>query len=197
MWSEGEQRSFLFYSHLRCPHRGWIIFHPIIIPFGEIWRLFFRQNWTKVILAKSAYTYDIEGFLVFKSIFNHAVQRLFPKSLREFLLILSHYLRLAGHPVGRNMYNTIRRSLYWLHMDNDFYDTFSRWEPCLNHTVHSKHKLYLPIFQPKSPLSCIKMYNLAQIPKTKLFSQFIFSVNYRYSKLKRAILTSLITAPVF
>lgn len=94
------------------------------------------------------------------------------------------------------MYDKMRRSLYFLHMENDVYDTIYRCESFRKHRGHPKHQLHLQLFQPQVPLECIAIEILGLLPKTKRGSQFIFVITDRYRILTRAITRSNITAPV-
>ena len=50
-----------------------------------------------------------------------SVQVVIPQSLKERVLGLSHYAKLAGHPGGRKLYKTLRRHFYWPSMALDCY----------------------------------------------------------------------------
>ena len=49
------------------------------------------------------------------------VQVVIPQSLRDRFLGLSHYDKLAGHPRGRKLYETLGICLYWPAMALDCY----------------------------------------------------------------------------
>lgn len=72
-------------------------------------------------------SYDEEGFVVCKSIVDCTVHQVVSQSLRELLLNLVHCPRFTGHPGGRNMYDRIRKYLYWSQISNNVDDTFCGW----------------------------------------------------------------------
>lgn len=53
-----------------------------------------------------------------------------PYSLRERILLINHYSKLEGHPVGRKIFHRIRRELYWPPLAVDFSATLRRCPHC-------------------------------------------------------------------
>ena len=67
------------------------------------------------------YFEDERGLVVRVSPLDGAKQIVAPESLRQKILYMSHFPRLAGHPGGTRMFNTIRRTFYWPAMGADVY----------------------------------------------------------------------------
>ena len=62
---------------------------------------------------------DTRGYLSRISAQDRISQIILPEALRERALLLAHYPRLAGHPGGSRMYQTLRRTFYWPAMGLD------------------------------------------------------------------------------
>jgi len=62
----------------------------------------------------SAFFEDEDGLLRRKATLDNAIQMVVPKSLRPRLLAMSHQSVIAGHPGQNKMYETMRRTYYWL-----------------------------------------------------------------------------------
>ena len=50
-------------------------------------------------------------------------QIVIPQALKERVLHIHHYSRLAGHPGGRKLYQSIRKDMYWPALAVDCYTT--------------------------------------------------------------------------
>ena len=59
----------------------------------------------------SAFDLDDNGIIVRTS--DKGNQIVAPQSLKELILHIHHYPKLAGHPGGRKMYYKIRKDFYW------------------------------------------------------------------------------------
>ena len=62
---------------------------------------------------KCQYFEDHHGLICRRAKKDNAVQIILPKTLRRQALPLAHYPRLAGHPGGSRMYQTLRWTFYW------------------------------------------------------------------------------------
>lgn len=83
-----------------------------------------------------AFSYDKDGFRVRSSLKDEEIQIIVPVKLRELMLRLSHYAKLAGHPGSRKFYDIMRRSFYCPHMSNDVYSSVNSFPSCLEHCGH-------------------------------------------------------------
>ena len=63
------------------------------------------------------------------------VQVVIPQSLRDRVLGLSHYAKLAGHPGGRKLYRTLRRHFYWPKTALDCYAVAKNCAACARERV--------------------------------------------------------------
>ena len=64
---------------------------------------------------------DQFGILCRSAKLDGAMQKVVPKTLRDRLLYLSHFPRLAGHPGQSTMYKSLRRQIFWPLMASDVY----------------------------------------------------------------------------
>ena len=67
------------------------------------------------------YFEDHHGLICRRAQKGNAGQIILPKTLRRQALPLAHYPRLAGHPGGSRMYQTLRRTFYCPSMALDAY----------------------------------------------------------------------------
>ena len=63
------------------------------------------------------------------------VQVVIPQSLRDRVLGVSHYAKLAGHPRGRKLNKTLRRHFYWPTMALDCYAVAKNCAACARERV--------------------------------------------------------------
>ncbi|CDF34164.1 unnamed protein product [Chondrus crispus] len=94
------------------------------------------------------------------------VQVVIPQSLRDRVLGLSHYAKLAGHPGGRKLYKTLRRYFYWPTMASDCYAVAKNCAACARERLIT----------------------------TKRGNQYILVISDRYSKLVRTVPLKKISA---
>ena len=144
----------------------------------------------------SQYDYDRHGFLVRKSRFDGALQRVVPHSLRARVLYSAHYPRLAGHPGGTRMYMTLRRDFYWPHMGSDAIAVARDCRACaqVRGTANTYQK-YLKIFPAAGPLEFVAMDLLGPLPKTKSGHTYVLVITDRFTKLTRAVPLGSTKAP--
>ena len=69
------------------------------------------------------YFEDHHGLICRRAQKEYAGQIILPKTLRRQAFHLAYYPRLAGHPGGPRMYQTLRRTFYWPSMGLDAYRT--------------------------------------------------------------------------
>ena len=126
-----------------------------------------------------------------------AIQRLVPENLRQRILKMAHYPRLAGHPGSRRMYDTLRRDFYWPNMANDVATLVRNCTSCakVRGAKHS-HQHFLKLFPAAGPLEYVAMDILGPLPKSAKGNQYILVITDRYTKLARAIPLATTTAPV-
>ena len=71
---------------------------------------------------------DADDFLCRTSEAKHRI--VVPHNLKQRVLYLSHYPKVAGHPGGRKLYKTLSRHFYWLFQESDCYATVSNCTEC-------------------------------------------------------------------
>jgi len=92
-----------------------------------------------------------------------------PESLRERILTLGHYPRLAGHPGSRRLAKTVGRTWFWLSMARDCALFVRRCPSCQAARLQQTPKRTVPLclFPPSRPLEFIAVDILGPLPKTK------------------------------
>ena len=77
-------------------------------------------------------------------------QIVIPHSLKQRVLHIHHYSRLAGHPDGRKLYQSIRKDLYWPALAVDCYVTVKRCPTCAKNRIKLRKSVKeLQLFQPQ------------------------------------------------
>ena len=123
------------------------------------------------------------------------VQVVIPQSLRDRILGLSHYPKLAGHPGGRKLYKTLRRYFYWPTMALDCYAVAKNCAACARERVKlRKNTKEMKLFTPKAPLEFVAIDILGELITTKRGNRYILVISDRYSKLVRTIPLKKMTA---
>ncbi|CDF38384.1 unnamed protein product [Chondrus crispus] len=96
------------------------------------------------------------------------VQVVIPQSLRDGVLGLSHYAKLAGHPGGRELYKTLRRYFYWPTMALDCYAVAKNCAACARERVKLRRNTKeMKLFTPKAPLEFVAIDILGELITTK------------------------------
>ena len=125
----------------------------------------------------------------------NAEQLISPKTLRRQALLLSHYPRLAGHPGGSRIYQTLRRKFYWPLMALDAYQTFRQCSSCTRERITlRKHATCLSLFPAQAPLEYVAIDISGPLPKTNDGHRYLQCITDRYSKIVRTIPLKNITA---
>ncbi|CDF40830.1 unnamed protein product [Chondrus crispus] len=93
------------------------------------------------------------------------VQVVIPQSLRDRVLGLRHYAKLAGHPGGRKLYKTLRRYFYWPAMALDCYAVAKNCAACARERVKLRRNTKeMKLFTPKAPLEFVAIDICSIIP---------------------------------
>ena len=123
------------------------------------------------------------------------VQVVVPQSLKDGVLGLSHYAKLAGHPGGRKLYKTLRRHFYWPTMALAWYTVAKNCAACARARVKlRKNTKEMKLFTPKAPLEFVAIDILGELITTKRGHRYILVISDRYSKLIRTVPLKKITA---
>ena len=124
-----------------------------------------------------------------------AEQIILPKTLRMQVLLLAHYPRLAGHPGGSRMYQTLRRTFYWPSMALGAYHTVRQCSSCTRERITlRKDATYFSLFPAQAPLEYVAIDILGPLPKTTNGHRCLLCITDRYSKMVRNIPLKNITA---
>ena len=145
---------------------------------------------------------DSRGLIVRISPLDDIRQIVAPKTLRPKILHMSHYPTLAGHPGGRRMFETIRRTFYWPSMGVDVYTTARQCSSCARENVKlRKHASSMKLFPAAKPLEFLAIDLLGPLPRTPKGFRYILVITDRYSKLTRVVplknMTALTVAKAF
>ena len=111
-----------------------------------------------------------------------------PKTLRSRLLMLAHYPRLAGHPGGTRMYQTLRRTFHWPSMAMDVFNTVKQCSSCAKERLSlRKHSRFLKLFPAERPLECVSIDILGPLPRSFNGNKYLVVITDRYSKLVQTV----------
>lgn len=123
---------------------------------------------------------------------NGTVEIYIPATYRAVLFHLRHYLKLAGQPGKRRMYDTVNTHYYSLHMKKDVYRTVKDCESCArNRQIRKQHKIR--VFPTTEPLKFIAILVLVPLPKTRSGKQYIVVATDRVSNLTKVLPTAKTT----
>ncbi|CDF36784.1 unnamed protein product [Chondrus crispus] len=122
-------------------------------------------------------------------------QVVIPQSLRDRVLSLSHYAKLAGRPGGRKLYKTLRRYFYWPTMALDCYAVAKNCAACARERVKLRRNTKeMKLFTPKAPLEFVAIDILGEQITRKRGNRYILVISDRYSKLVRTVPLKKISA---
>ncbi|CDF40678.1 unnamed protein product [Chondrus crispus] len=123
------------------------------------------------------------------------VQVVIPQSLKDRVLGLSHYAKLAWHPEGRKLYKTLRRSFNWPTMALDCYAVARKCADCARERVKlRKNAKEMQLFTPNAPLEFVAIDILGELMTTSRGNWYILVISDRYSKLVRTVPLKKISA---
>ncbi|CDF38075.1 unnamed protein product [Chondrus crispus] len=152
-----------------------------------------RLDQFQAVRTFSTETEELEGTLCRTAV--EFVQVVIPQSLRDRVLGLSHYAKLAGHPGGRKLYKTLRRYFYWPTMALDCYAVAKNCAACARERVKfRKNTKEMKLFTPKAPLEFVAIDILGELITTKRGNRYILVISDRYSKLVRTVPLKKISA---
>lgn len=127
--------------------------------------------------------YDEEGILVRVSPRDGAVQRVVPAELRERLLTLAHYPKVAGHPGRDKLFATIRREYFWPGMSMDCSRLVQQCPSCARKRLKGQRRVSkMNLFPPSNPLEFVALDLLGPLPVTRQVNRFLLVIGDRYIK---------------
>ncbi len=107
-----------------------------------------------------------------------------PRSLRQRLLHMAHYSAPGGHPGGRKMYKTIRRSYYWPALPVEVYRVVRTCHECTKERVRArKRSTLLKLFPTADPLEDVAMDLLGQFIEKSRGHKHLLVITDRFTKL--------------
>lgn len=77
------------------------------------------------------------------------------------------YLKLAGHPRARRLYNTFWHQYYWLHMPQDVHCYATQCDSCRRHPPSDNYQQWLKLFPPSGPFAFVALGILALLMHIK------------------------------
>lgn len=128
------------------------------------------------------YNYDRNGFWRTGPT-GGALQNVFLTFLQPQLQYQWHCSLLAGHPEEWQMYDTMRREYYWLHMANDVYMTVRYLRECIWYKLSEKRWRPFQLFSGRGRLKLVAIDIFGPLPKKLKGSQYVLVMKYSYSKL--------------
>lgn len=145
--------------------------------------------------AGRLYDEDERGLLVRIATIDRSIQIVLPNTLRQRVLLLSHYPRMAGHPGGSRMYQTLRRTFYWPSMGLDVYNTVRQCVSCAKERISlRKHSSLLKLFPATRPLEFVSIDILGPLPRSSGGHRYLLVITDRYTKFVRTVPLRAITA---
>ena len=115
-------------------------------------------------------------------------QIVIPQSLKQRVLHINHYSRLAGHPGGRKMYQAISKDMYWPALAVDCYATGRRCPTCAKNRIKLRqHVQPLQLFPPSGPLESVAIDVLGELLKTARGNQYLLVISDRFTKLTKTV----------
>eukprot|EP00171_Calliarthron_tuberculosum_P001622 IDg1622t1 len=119
----------------------------------------------------------------YRPVLHQPQQIVVPETLRLRALNLFHRPVMAGHPGGKKMYTTLRRTLYWPGMALDCYQHVRSCPECARERVRlRRYATELQLFPPSAPLDSIAMDLLGPFPSTKLGNTHLLVITDRFTK---------------
>ena len=116
------------------------------------------------------------------------VQIVVPVALRQKILRISHYTKVAGHPGGTRMYHTLRQHYYWPSLPIDVYNVVRNCTQCAKERVKlRKKKSFLKLFPASRPLQYVAIDILGPLQRTKRKNTHVLVITDRFSKMTLAI----------
>ena len=149
-----------------------------------------QERMEKLGLEEEGAVFEIDqfGILCRRAKLDGAMQKVVPKTLRDRLLYLSHYPRLAGHPGQSTMYNSLRRQFFWPFMANDVYQMVKECRSCAAvRGTPFRHQKFLKLFPATGPMEFVAMDFLGPLPKSHSGKRHVLVITDRFTKLSRAI----------
>lgn len=115
-------------------------------------------------------------------------QLVIPHSLKERILVVSHYPALGGHPDGRRLYYRIKRYFYWPSLAADCYGTVRNCSICTRNRIKQRRNVgELKIFPASAPLESTCIDILGDLIKTPRDSRYLLVITDRFTKLVSTI----------
>ena len=133
-----------------------------------------------------AFGFDEEGVLIRKS--EIGPQVVIPHALKAKVLHIHHFARLAGHPGGRKLYQTIRKSMYWPALAVDCYATARRCPTCARNRIKLRKNVgELQLFPATAPLESVAIDVLGELIRTQRGNEYLLVITDRFTKLTKTV----------
>ena len=115
-------------------------------------------------------------------------QIVIPHSLKERVLHINHYSRLAGHPGGKKLYHTLKKDMYWPSLSVDCYATARRCTTCAQNRIKLRqHTQQLKLFPATAPLEAVAIDVLGELIKTSRGYEYLLVISDRFTKLTKTV----------
>lgn len=122
-------------------------------------------------------------------------QVVIPQSLQSRVLHMAHHAKAAGHPGGRKLYYTLRRSMYWPTMSMDCYATVRACVSCARNRVKlRRNSTEMKLFPATRPFECVAIDILGELIRAKRGKRFLLVITDRFTKLVRTVPLAKISA---
>ena len=141
------------------------------------------------------YVENRHGILCRRSPLDNLEQIVLTEALRRQAPLLAHYPRMAGHPSGSRVFQTLRRTFYWPSMALDAYNTVRQCSSCKREWISlRKHSNYLRLFPAQAPLEYVAIDILGPLPRTTSKQKYLLCITDRYPKMVRTVPLKNVTA---
>jgi hypothetical protein len=90
-----------------------------------------------------------------------------PKSLRERVMTLAHFPKIACHPGSTRMYQNLRRDFFWPRMAIDVHEFVQQCASCARKRLTTQRKTtHIKLLPPSEPFEFVAMDILGPLPTT-------------------------------
>lgn len=125
---------------------------------------YFCQRILKLVQkGDSRFTIDDDGLIYNKAPIDDLLQVIEPEALCQVILYNGHHPITAGHSDYWQMYDDLRRQLYWLYMASNVYNHVDKCESFYRQRLSQKNQWWMRLFPPSRLLELVAI-NILQIP---------------------------------
>lgn len=122
-----------------------------------------------------------DGVLPRKSM-GGAEQIVLPDSLKERVLILTHFAKVAGLPGEIRMFEAVMRTWYWPQIAADVVTTVHIFPECANNFLRlRKRSIPMKVFQGRQRLESVWIYIIGPLPSTTALNRLLLPITDKFT----------------